>query len=106
MRSIGNPLSNELLDRLRPLDADQLLVEAVVEVGQLVRVEPELVQNGGVQILDVVAILDGGAADLVRLADADAALDAAAGQPHREAVGVVIASGALSVLRCRLPPEL
>ena len=50
--------------------------------------------------------LHGGAAQLVGLADADAALDAAAGQPHREAVGVVVAAGALGVLGRRLPAEL
>ena len=51
-------------------------------------------------------ILDGGAAEFVGLADADAALDAAAGQPHGEAVGVVVAAGALGVLGGRLPAEL
>ena len=58
------------------------------------------------QVLDVEAVLDGGAAEFVGLADADAALDAAAGHPHREAVGVVVAAGALGVLGGRLPAEL
>ena len=58
------------------------------------------------QVLDVEAVLDGGAAQLVGLADADAALDAAAGHPHGEAVGVVVAAGALGVLGGRLPAEL
>ena len=71
-----------LLDRLRAFDADEFLVEAAVEVGQLVRVEAHLVQDGGVQVLDVEAVLHREVAEFVRLADADAALDAAAGAPH------------------------
>ena len=58
------------------------------------------------QVLDVEAVADGGCAEFVGLADADAALDAAAGHPHGEAVGVVIAAGAVGVLGRRLPAEL
>src|SRR6266571_3835791 len=88
------PPSNDLADRLHGFHADELLVQAVVEVAQPVRVETELLQDGGVQVLHVEGVLHGGAAQLVGLADADAALDTAAGQPHREAVGVVVAPGA------------
>ena len=45
-------------------------------------------------------------AELVGLAHAHASLDAAAGHPHREPERVVIAAGALGVLRRRLPAEL
>ena len=58
------------------------------------------------QVLDVEPVVDGGAAQLVGLADADAPLDAAAGHPHREAVGVVVAAGPLGVLGGRLAAEL
>ena len=58
------------------------------------------------QVLDVEAVGDGRAAELVGLADADAALDPAAGHPHREAVGVVVAAGPLGVLGGRLAAEL
>ena len=58
------------------------------------------------QALDVEAVLDGGAAEFVGLADAGAALDAAARHPHREAVGVVVAAGPLGVLGGRLAAEL
>ena len=57
-------------------------------------------------VLDVAAIDDGRAAQFVRLADAHARLDAAAGQPTREPVGVVVAAGARGVLGRRLPAEL
>ena len=94
------------MDRLGAFDADELLVQAAVEVGQAVGVEAELVQDRRVQPLDVQAVLDGGAADLVGLADARAPLDAAAGHPHGEAEGVVVAARALGVLGGRLAAEL
>src|SRR5262245_51946057 len=52
------------------------------------------------------SIFDGVVAQLVGRADADAALDAAAGEPHGEAVAVVVAAGALGILRSRLAAEL
>ena len=56
------------------------------------RVEAELVQDGGVDVGDVVAILDGVEAELVGRAVDDAALDAAAGHPDREAERMMIAA--------------
>src|SRR5690348_12692411 len=94
------------MDRVGALDADQLLVQAAVEVGQAVWVEPELVQDRGVEVLYLERLLDGGTAEFVGLADADAALDPAAGQPHREAVGVVVPPGPDLILCRRLAPEL
>src|SRR6185295_12566755 len=76
-----------LLDRFRAFHADQFLIQAAEEIRQMVRVEAELIQNRCVQILDVEAVLDGRCAELVGGADTRAALDAAAGQPHREAIG-------------------
>ena len=55
--------------------------------GEPARVEAELVQDRGVDVGDVVAVLDGVEAELVGRAVDDAALDAAAGQPDGEAVG-------------------
>ena len=55
-------------------------------------VEAELVQHGGVDVGDVVPVLDGVEAELVGGAVDDAPLDAAAGQPDGEAVGVVVAA--------------
>src|SRR5262245_44459076 len=76
--------------RLGSLDPHKLLVEAAVEVGQPVRVQSHLVQDGGVEVLDVERVLHGPAAQLVRLAHADPAFDPTAGHPHREAVAVVV----------------
>ena len=44
------------------------------------------------QVVDVDAVLDGVQAELVGRADDVAPLHAAAGQPHREAVGIVVAA--------------
>ena len=52
------------------------------------------------------AIGDGSAAQFVGLADGHAAFDPAAGHPHGESIGVVIAAGALGVFRGRLASEL
>ena len=48
------------------------------------------------QVVDVDAVLDGVEAELVGLAEGEARLDAAAGQPHREAVDVVVAAVVLA----------
>ena len=46
----------------------------------------------GVQVVDVDPVLDDVEAEVVGLAERDARLDAAAGQPHGEGVGVVVAA--------------
>lgn len=84
--------SDDLLDRFNVFDTDEFLVEAVVEVAEAVGVEAELVQDRRVESLDVHGVFDGGGAEFIGRADADAALDAATGSPHGEAVGVVIAA--------------
>jgi len=57
---------------------------------EAVGVEAELVEEGGVEVGDVVGVLDGVEADLVGGAVGDAAPDAAAGHPDAEAVGMVV----------------
>ena len=49
-------------------------------------------QDGGVDVGDVVPVLDGVEAEFVGRAVGDAALDAAAGHPDGEAVGMVVAA--------------
>src|SRR5258707_893934 len=73
-------------------------------VGEALVVHAELVQHGGMQVVnlapavhDLVAVLVGRAVDR-------AALDAATGQPDGEAIGVVVA--AVGALREGRPPEL
>src|SRR3954452_16990024 len=85
-------------------------VAARVTVRQLLVVETQQVQEGGVQVVDVDGILHGTEAELVGGAVDLSALDAAAGHPDREAVRVVIASVDLPALRIQLDrgraPEL
>jgi hypothetical protein len=73
-------------------------------------VETQQVQDRGVQVVDVDRILHSAEAELVGGAVDLSALDAAAGHPDREAVGVVIASVDLPALRIQLDrgraPEL
>ncbi len=71
---------------------------------QLVRIEAEQMQRGGMDVGDVVAVLGGKNPQFVSRAVDDAALDAAAGQPIREHEWVVIP--ALAALRARHPAKL
>src|SRR5579872_7386209 len=93
--------AGRLTDRPRALRQDSLddtavvhgraLVPAVMAVRQLEVVHPHQVQDGGVQIVDVDAILDGAQAYLVRRTEGQSRLHAAACHPDREAPGVVVA---------------
>ena len=76
--SIGLPWS--MSRRLRP------------GISSLAGVEAELVEDRGVDVGDVVAVLDGVEADLVGRAVDDAALQAAAGHPDGEAEDVMVAA--------------
>ncbi len=55
-------------------------------------IEPEQVKNGRMEIMDVDLVLAGIEPQLVGAADDLTASDAAAGQPHRETVRIVIAA--------------
>src|SRR6185295_12618963 len=72
---------------------------------ELPRIEPQLMEHGRVEVGDVVTLLGRVEADLVRRAVDDAALDAAARQPGREAVRMVLAA-VRSRLAARRPAEL
>ena len=61
---------------------------------QAARVEAELMQHRGVDVGDVMAILDGVKAQFVGDTVLHAALDATAGEPGAEALWMMIAPGA------------
>ena len=73
-------------------DVGQAEIAAGVAIGQLLVVQAQQVQDRRVQIVDVDLVFDGVIAVFVGGAVAHARLHAAAGQPHREAVGVVVAA--------------
>src|SRR5438552_789196 len=87
----GKRSGQDVLDDVS-VDVRQALVAALMEVGQFLVIEAQAVQDGGVDVVDVGLVLDGLEAELVGGAVADAALDSAAGHPHREAIRVVIAA--------------
>src|SRR5260221_434204 len=64
-------------------------------VGEPLVVEAQEVQDGGVQVVHVDLVLHGLVAELVGRSEGVAGLDAGAGEPDGEAVGVVVAAGAV-----------
>src|SRR5437868_866960 len=75
-----------------PIDIGQPEVAPGVAIRQLLMVEAEKAQDGGVQVVDVDLVLHRLEAELVGAAIDLTALDAAAGQPRREAVMIVVAA--------------
>ncbi len=84
------------MNRFGVFDADQLLIQAAIEVAQVVRVESQLIQNGRVNSANMQRILYCFSAQFIGRPVRDATLDAATSHPHGEAVRVVISSGTLS----------
>lgn len=74
------------------MDIGEAEVAAAVAEGELLVVETHQVENGGVQIMDMDLLVNGGEAEFVGGAVGQATLDAAAGHPDAEAVMVVVAS--------------
>ncbi len=79
------------------MDVGQAIVAAGIAVRQPLVIEAEEVQQRGVQVVDVDLVGDGSTAVVVGGAEAQAALDAAAGQPHR-VTGAVVAAAVGAVL--------
>src|SRR5262245_48152898 len=75
-----------------PMHIGQPEVAAAVAEGELLVVEADEVEDGGVEVVDVDAVFDGLVAEFVGGAVDVAALDAAAGEPHGEAEAVVVAT--------------
>src|SRR5262249_30961677 len=67
-------------------------VAALVAEDEAGVVDPQAVEDSGVEIVDVDGITDDVVAVIVGFAVADAGLDAAAGKPHAEAAAVVVAA--------------
>src|SRR5581483_1672671 len=59
LKSMLYPALNDFRDRRSSLHADELLIEPAVEVRQPFRIQPELVQDGGVQASDVERLFHG-----------------------------------------------
>src|SRR5438132_12518523 len=84
--------SREYLADYVSVDVREAIVAAAVEVGHLLVVNAQKVQDGGVEVVHVDPVLDGVPAEIVRRAVDHAALHAASGEPHGEAERVVLPS--------------
>ena len=91
-------LPNNLFHHAGGAIVGEFLGLAAVVVGELSVVEAELVEEGGLVIVGGDLIDGGAVADFVGFAVDGAGLEAAAGEPHGKAVGVVVTSGTLLVL--------
>src|SRR5207244_3361233 len=94
-RTGGHRSGQDFPDRRAVVDLEALAAGNL----QLARVQAELMEHRRVKVRDVVALLGGVEADLVGRAVDDAAFDAAARQPGREPVRMVLAA-----VRARLSP--
>ena len=84
-------LSQEVVDDVA-VDVGEAEVAAGVAVGEFFVIEAEEVEHGGVEIVDVDLVLDGGEAEVIGCAVDVAAFHSAAGHPGGEAVVIVIAA--------------
>src|SRR5262245_46837545 len=73
------------------LNECQSFVASQVGVGELVLIEAELMENRGMDVAEVVRLVDRLEANGIGRANRLAAANAAAGHPHREAQVVVVA---------------
>jgi hypothetical protein len=87
------PLGEDLLDHVA-VDVREAAVGAVVPEDEFLVVEPEEVQDGGVDVVTLGELfaVGGLVAPFVALPVGDAALDAAAGEPVGEDEGVMVAA--------------
>jgi hypothetical protein len=67
-------------------------IAALETEGQFGVIETEQVEDGGLKVMDVDAILDGVEAKLVRFTKGDTRADPAASEPHRIGINVMVAA--------------
>src|SRR5262245_49772584 len=70
----------------------QAEIATTVAIGQALMVKSHQVKNGGVEVMHVNSILDGSKTEFIGGPIDQAALHAAAGQPHREPNTVMVAT--------------
>lgn len=82
---------NQLLDH-PAAELGELFVSPGVVVGEAVVIEAEEVEDGAVDVADVVDAIDGFGSDLVGGSDGVAGFRAATCEPHRHRFGIMIAA--------------
>ncbi len=73
------------------MNVGQAKIAALETIGQLLVVETEQVEDGRVEVVDVDFVFGRIEAEVIRLAEGEAGFRSAAGQPHREAIRMVVA---------------
>lgn len=68
------------------------VIAAEVSPGEFFVIESELMQDGGVKVVEVDLAGDGAEAEIVRLAVREARFDAATGHPGAKALGLMLAA--------------
>ncbi|MFM1944913.1 MAG: hypothetical protein RI897_3895 [Verrucomicrobiota bacterium] len=91
-RNTGWGSGEDIVDDAGGFDAGEFHIEALVSVGEALVIDTEEVEHGGVEVTDVDDIFDGVIAEFIGSAVGGAGLDTAAGEPHGEALDVVVAS--------------
>ena len=84
------------------VDVGEAIVTALEFEGELLVIDAEKVEHGGLQVMNVDAILGDVKADLIALAVGYARLNAATSHPEREGVGVMVATPAWSIVEVAL----
>ena len=80
----------DLLDDMGLFDAGQAEIKAGVAIGKFPMVETHEVQHRRMDVVDMDAVFDGTVAEFVSRSIRETPFDAAAREPHRKAVMVVI----------------
>src|SRR5437773_5396517 len=102
------PSGQQLLDHLS-VHVGQAETAPLIEVSEALVVDAEQVQKRGLEVVDVHGVFHDVVAKFAGLSVNQSRLAAAAGRPHREATGVVVAAviiGRKFALRVIGPPEL
>ena len=88
---IADALGQKLLHHIS-MHVGQTEWPALEPVGQLGVIEAQQMQDRGVQVVHVHLVFRDIEAELVAFAERESRLDAAAGQPHREGIRVMVAA--------------
>src|SRR5262245_35342626 len=88
---VAGDSGEDVLDDAGLFNAGQPYVESAEAIAEPLVVDPEQVQNRGVQIVQVHRIFGDVVAEVVGAAVFDAAANAATRQPHRETAAMMIA---------------
>ena len=88
-------LSQQILDDVA-VDVGQAEVAALAAEGEAFVIDTKLVQDGGVEVVDVDFVLGGVVAKLICGTVGDAGFHAPSGHPHGETVRVVVAAPGLT----------